>query len=54
MIGTEGSDTEGALLRELSGTRIARACGGLIALLLLAAIVYGAVMVLENYELISV
>jgi hypothetical protein len=54
MVGTEESESEGALLRDLSGTRIARACGALVALLLLAAVVYGAAMVVENYSQIGV
>ena len=54
MTGSEDSEVEGALLRNFSGTRVVRACGALIALLLVAAVVYGAVMVLENYAQISV
>ena len=54
MTGTEDSGTEGALGRPLSGTRIARACCALVAVLLIAAVVYGGVMVLENYEHVAV
>jgi len=54
MMGTEESGAEGALVRDLSGIRIARACCALVALLLIAAVVYGGVMVLENYGQIAV
>jgi len=54
MTGTEDSGTPGESLRNLSGTRIARACCALVALLLLAAVFYGGAMVVENYAQISV
>jgi hypothetical protein len=54
MTGTEDSGAEGASVRKLNGTRIVRACCALVALLLAAAVVYGGVMVLENYAQIAV
>jgi hypothetical protein len=38
----------------LGGVRVARVCCAVVALLLVAAIVYGAVMVLANYTQIAV
>ncbi len=51
MTAPESSVAEDVLPR---GVRIARACCALVALLLVAAIVYGGVMVVENYGQIAV
>ena len=48
------SGAEGGLLRNLHGTAVARACCALVVLLLVAAIAYSGVMVVENYGHIAV
>jgi hypothetical protein len=54
MTGTADSRSENGLVRGPGGVRIARVCCALVALLVLAAIVYGAVIVLVNYDQIAV
>ena len=48
------SGSEYGFAHHLSGVRVARVCCALVALLLVAAVVYGGVMVLENYGHIAV
>ena len=54
MTAIANSETESTPARSLNGTGIARACCALVALLMVAAIVYGGVLVLENYGQIAV
>jgi hypothetical protein len=49
--GHAGTDVS---VRDFGGTRVLRACCALVALLLIAAIVYGGAMVIENYAQIAV
>jgi len=48
------SGSEYGFAHHLSGVRVARVCCALVALLLVAAVVYGGVMVFENYGHIAV
>jgi len=54
MTGTRDSLAEGVLRQASTGILIARACCVLVALLVVAAIVYGGVTVVENYGQIAV
>lgn len=54
MTGTESSRSEQVSLQSPGGVQIARACCVAVVLLIVVAIIYGAAMVLRNYDAISV
>jgi len=54
MTGTADSRSERVFVRSPGGIGVARICCALVALLVLAAIVYGTVIVLVNYDQIAV
>lgn len=54
MTGTGSSPSERVSLQSPGGVQVARVCCVVVALLMVAAIVYGGAMVLLNYDAISV